>query len=166
MYWRVLRLKHVRPTSWQRAAFFEGSLAVAAILVLADLASSWLLPVLPLAVAAIVKSHDVLVGWLGADAHEAVTDAVTQADPEAATADLAEESVPTSRAEPKPKAVPEAELAPEPDPDRNVRVVPPSKPRAARARPGAAAARAQVSATQGTRQRRTEPRPKKAESSG
>ena len=42
----------------------EGALAVAALLVLADLATAWTLPVLPLAVAAIVKAHDLLAGAL------------------------------------------------------------------------------------------------------
>jgi hypothetical protein len=156
MYWRVLHLKHVYPSSWQRAAFFEGSLALAAILVLADLASAWLLLVLPLSVAVIVKAHDVLVGWLGTTKpHAAVPEAVTEDEAEDTAVEPLAETAPTQQPEP----------APDPEPEPNVRVVPQSKPRAARARPGAAAARAQVSAATGVRQRRTEPRPKKAESS-
>ena len=63
-YWRMLRLGHVRPNAWQRAALVEGVLAVAVVLVLADVASAWTLVVLPALVAAIVKAHDVLAGVL------------------------------------------------------------------------------------------------------
>ena len=42
----------------------EGALAVAVLLVLADLASAWTLLVLPVAVAAVVKAHDALEGML------------------------------------------------------------------------------------------------------
>lgn len=62
LYARVLRLRHVELDSWQRAVFVEGSLALAVVLVLADLASAWTLLALPLAVAAVVKLHDVLTG--------------------------------------------------------------------------------------------------------
>ena len=64
LYWRVLRLRHVRPNGWQRAALFEGVTAVAVTLVLADVASAWTLLVLPLASAAVVKAHDVIAGSL------------------------------------------------------------------------------------------------------
>lgn len=64
LYLRLLRLRHVAPNAWQRAALGEGALAVAAVLVLADLASAWTLLVLPLAVAVVVKAHDVLAGLL------------------------------------------------------------------------------------------------------
>lgn len=64
LYPRLLRLRHVAPNAWQRAALGEGALAVAAVLVLADLASAWTLLVLPLAVAVVVKAHDVLAGLL------------------------------------------------------------------------------------------------------
>jgi len=49
---------------WQRALLSEGAVAVAVVLVLADLASAWLLLALPLAVALVVKSHDVVAGQL------------------------------------------------------------------------------------------------------
>ena len=68
LYPRLLRLKNVHPNGWQRAALGEGALAVAVVLVLADLASAWTLLALPLGVAAVVKAHDVLAGLLrGAD---------------------------------------------------------------------------------------------------
>lgn len=60
MYWRVLGLRRLRPNGWQRALLGEGAAAVAAVLVLADVASAWTLLVLPMAVAAVVKGHDVL----------------------------------------------------------------------------------------------------------
>ena len=64
LYVRLLHLRHVHPTAVQRALLGEGALFVAALLTLADLASAWLLLVLPLAVAAVVKAHDVLAGQL------------------------------------------------------------------------------------------------------
>ena len=64
LYHRLLRLRHISPTAWQRAAFADAPLALAVVLVLADLATAWTLLVLPLAVAAIVKAHDVLAGVL------------------------------------------------------------------------------------------------------
>lgn len=64
LYPRLLRLRHVAPNAWQRALLGEGVLALAALLVLADLATAWTLLVLPLAVAAVVKAHDVLAAGL------------------------------------------------------------------------------------------------------
>ena len=64
VYSRLLRLHHVAPNAWQRAVLGEGALAVAVLLVLADLATAWTLLALPLAVAAVVKAHDVLAGHL------------------------------------------------------------------------------------------------------
>jgi hypothetical protein len=64
LYPRLLRLRHVHPNGWQRAVLVEGSLAVAVVLVLADLASAWTLLALPVGVAAIVKAHDLLAGVL------------------------------------------------------------------------------------------------------
>lgn len=65
LYWRALRLKHLRPNGWQRALLLEGVLAVAVVLVLADAASAWTIVVLPATVALVVKAHDLLAGWLG-----------------------------------------------------------------------------------------------------
>ena len=64
LYPRLLRLRHVHPNAWQRAVLGEGAVAVAGVLVLADLATAWTLLVLPVAVAAVVKSHDLLAGRL------------------------------------------------------------------------------------------------------
>lgn len=64
LYWRALRLKHLRPNGWQRAVLVEGVLALAVVLVLADVATAWTLLVLPLASALLVKGHDVLAGLL------------------------------------------------------------------------------------------------------
>ncbi|MCA1711398.1 MAG: hypothetical protein LC789_07070 [Actinobacteria bacterium] len=66
LYPRLLRLQHVRPNAWQRAVLGEGALGIAVLLVLADLATAWTLVVLPLAVAVVVKAHDLLAGALGA----------------------------------------------------------------------------------------------------
>jgi hypothetical protein len=59
LYWRLLRLRAVRPAGWQRALLIEGAIAAAALLALAGLASAWILLALPLAVAAVVKLNDV-----------------------------------------------------------------------------------------------------------
>ena len=64
LYWRALRLRHLRPNGWQRAVLVEGVLAVAVVLVLADVATAWTLLILPLASALLVKGHDVLAGLL------------------------------------------------------------------------------------------------------
>lgn len=64
LYWRMLRLRHLRPNGWQRAILVEGVLGVSVVLVLADVASAWTLLVMPLASAAVVKGHDVLLGML------------------------------------------------------------------------------------------------------
>lgn len=64
LYYRLLRLRHISPDPWQRAAVADAPFAVAAVLVLADLASAWTLLALPVAVAVVVKSHDLLAGVL------------------------------------------------------------------------------------------------------
>jgi hypothetical protein len=64
LYPRLLRLRHIEPNMWQRALLGEGAIAVAVLLVLADLASAWTLLALPVAVAVVVKAHDVLAGTL------------------------------------------------------------------------------------------------------
>src|SRR4051812_12458034 len=62
LYPRLLRLRNIHPNAWQRALLGEGALAVAVLLVLADLATAWILVVLPVAVALVVKAHDLLAG--------------------------------------------------------------------------------------------------------
>jgi hypothetical protein len=69
LYPRLLRLQHIHPNAWQRAALGEGAVGVGVLLAMADLATAWSIVALPVAVAAIVKAHDALQGLLdrGAD---------------------------------------------------------------------------------------------------
>lgn len=76
LYPRLLRLKSVRPNAWQRAALGEGMAGVGILLYLADLASAWTIVVLPLAVACVVKAHDVLTALLTARPAAPVVDRV------------------------------------------------------------------------------------------
>jgi hypothetical protein len=62
MYWRLLRLRHIRPNGWLRALFVEGSVGLAVVLVLAEAASIWTIIALPVVVAALVKLNDVIAG--------------------------------------------------------------------------------------------------------
>ncbi len=64
LYPRLLRLQHVHPNAWQRAALGEGAIGVGVLLSMADLATAWTIVALPVAVAAIVKAHDLLQGLL------------------------------------------------------------------------------------------------------
>ncbi|HVE64328.1 MAG TPA: hypothetical protein VNB94_11075 [Mycobacteriales bacterium] len=64
LYPKLLRLKHLHLSAWQRAALVEGSIAVGAVAALADQVTAWTPVVLPIAVAAVVKFHDVLTGVL------------------------------------------------------------------------------------------------------
>jgi hypothetical protein len=65
LYPRLLRLQNVHPNAWQRAVLGEGMAVVGVLLSLADLASAWSIVVLPVAVALVVKAHDVVTGLLG-----------------------------------------------------------------------------------------------------
>ena len=64
LYPRLLRLRHIQPNAWQRAALGEGAIGVGVLLAMADLATAWGIVVIPVAVAAIVKAHDALQGVL------------------------------------------------------------------------------------------------------
>lgn len=64
LYPRLLRLKHLRPSAWERAVLGEGMAVIGALAAMADLASAWSIVVLPVAVGAVVKAHDVLTGYL------------------------------------------------------------------------------------------------------
>ncbi len=64
LYPRLLHLQHVHPNSWQRAVLGEGMVAIGGLLAMADLASAWSMLVLPVAVAGVVKAHDLLAGRL------------------------------------------------------------------------------------------------------
>jgi len=61
---RLLRLRHLRLAGWQRFVLGDVPVVAAVLLVLADLASAWLLVALPAAVGAMVKLHDVVAGRL------------------------------------------------------------------------------------------------------
>ena len=63
-YVRLLHLRHVHPNGWQRGLLSDGAVVLSVLLVLAELASPWLLIALPVAVAAVVKAHDLLAGLL------------------------------------------------------------------------------------------------------
>ena len=64
LYPQLLQLKHVHPNAWQRAVLGEGMAVLGGLLALADVASAWSVVVLPVAVAGVVKAHDVLAGRL------------------------------------------------------------------------------------------------------
>ena len=64
LYPRLLRLQHIAPNAWQRAALGEGAVGVGVLLAMADLATAWSIVALPVAVAVIVKAHDALQGLL------------------------------------------------------------------------------------------------------
>ena len=64
LYPQLLQLKHVHPNAWQRAVLGEGMAVLGGLLALADVASAWSIVVLPVAVGAVVKAHDVLAGYL------------------------------------------------------------------------------------------------------
>ncbi len=68
LYWRILRLRVVRPGAITRVFLVEGLLAVAVLMMLAEAASAWSLVVLPAVGMAIVKAHDLLAVQLGASA--------------------------------------------------------------------------------------------------
>jgi len=64
MYARLLRLRYVRLSALMSFLLFEGTIAVAVLLALAELVSWWAVAVLPVAVAATVKFNDVVTGAL------------------------------------------------------------------------------------------------------
>jgi hypothetical protein len=64
LYPRLLRLQHIQPNAWQRAALGEGAIGVGVLLSMADLATAWSIVVIPVAVAGIVKAHDALQGLI------------------------------------------------------------------------------------------------------
>ena len=59
-YQSVLRLHRIRPNGIQRVLLIEGSAVVGVVIALADVASAWVIPVLPAAVAGAVKFEDVV----------------------------------------------------------------------------------------------------------
>ena len=71
-YPQLLRLKNIHPNGWQRAFLGEGMALVGVLLAMADLASAWAIVALPVAMAVIVKGHDLLAGALRP--HETVSE--------------------------------------------------------------------------------------------
>jgi hypothetical protein len=61
-YAKVLGLQYLRPSNLLCFAFFEGAIALAALLALAELAQWWVVLVLPTSIAAMVKLNDVIAG--------------------------------------------------------------------------------------------------------
>jgi hypothetical protein len=68
LYARVLRLRVIRPGSLLCFLYFEGMIALGALLALAELTSWWAVAALPAAVAAMVKLNDMLAGLSAAPA--------------------------------------------------------------------------------------------------
>ncbi|MCH7232583.1 hypothetical protein L0U85_17235 [Glycomyces sp. L485] len=61
-YARALRLRHVYLSHAWCVVFFEGTIALGVLMALTELVSWWVVLVLPLAVAAMVKLNDVIAG--------------------------------------------------------------------------------------------------------
>ncbi|SCG50529.1 hypothetical protein [Micromonospora coxensis] len=64
LYARALGLRFVNPGGVLCFVFFEGAVALAVLLALAELVSWWAVPVLPLAVAVMVKLNDMVAEWV------------------------------------------------------------------------------------------------------
>lgn len=62
LYARVLRLRHIRPSGVLCFVFFEGSIALGVLLALTEIVSWWVVAILPLLVAAMVKLNDLIAG--------------------------------------------------------------------------------------------------------
>ena len=63
-YARALRLKHLHLSNAWCVVLFEGSIALAMLMALTELVSWWVVLVLPLGVAAMVKLNDLIAGAL------------------------------------------------------------------------------------------------------
>lgn len=64
VYERVLHLRHLRLRTWQRLLLAEGSAVLGVLLAMAEVASAWVVLVLPGAVALMVLLHDAVEGEL------------------------------------------------------------------------------------------------------
>lgn len=62
LYARALKLKHIHPSGLMCFLFFEGSVALAVLLALAELVDWLAVGVLPLSIAVMVKINDVIAG--------------------------------------------------------------------------------------------------------
>jgi hypothetical protein len=60
LYDRVLRLRHIQPSTPLRCLLFECMIALGALLALAELVSWWAVPLLPAVVAGMVKLNDLV----------------------------------------------------------------------------------------------------------
>jgi hypothetical protein len=60
LYFRLLRVRHLRVRGWVSFLLFEGSFALGALLMLAEMADYWAIVAVPVAVAAMVKVNDVV----------------------------------------------------------------------------------------------------------
>lgn len=63
-YARVLHLKHLYLSNVWCVVLFEGSIALAVLMALTEFVSWWVVLVLPLAVAGMVKLNDLIAGTL------------------------------------------------------------------------------------------------------
>ena len=63
LYARALGLRYLRPSGLLCFFFFEGAIALATLLALAELVTWWAVPVLPAAIAVMVKINDVIAGF-------------------------------------------------------------------------------------------------------
>ncbi|GAB3221446.1 hypothetical protein GCM10027447_06980 [Glycomyces halotolerans] len=61
-YARALGLRHLYPSNAWCVVFFEGSIALGVLMALTELVSWWIVPILPVAVAVMVKLNDVIAG--------------------------------------------------------------------------------------------------------
>lgn len=62
LYARVLGLQYLRPSGLLCFLYFEGAIALGALLALAELADWWVVLVLPATIAVMVKINDVIAG--------------------------------------------------------------------------------------------------------
>lgn len=62
LYARILRLRTIRPSATLCFVFFEGSIALGVLLALTEIVSWWVVAILPLLVAVMVKLNDVVAG--------------------------------------------------------------------------------------------------------
>jgi hypothetical protein len=62
LYARILGLQYLRPSSLLCFLYFEGAIALGALLALAELVDWWVVLVLPASVAVMVKLNDVIAG--------------------------------------------------------------------------------------------------------
>jgi hypothetical protein len=62
LYFRILRVRHLKARPWVVFVLFEGSIAVGILLALAEFISWWGVLAIPVAVAAMVKINDVVAG--------------------------------------------------------------------------------------------------------